>query len=172
MLLLTKFVNNNNLHNFANVTSFYLMYEYHLKIRYEVENNFFKKKILLTKDRVEQLQSFWKNFEKQLKKVVKYQTKYYNKNYKLRKFVVDELILLSIKNFNQKRSNKKMFFKFTKSFKIENKIEKQTYRLTLSLIYRVYNVFHIFLLKLYHCKVNDKNAHKFMQVLNLINDDK
>ena len=49
--------------------------------------------------------------------------KYYNKNHKSRKFVVDELILLFIKNLNQKRLNKKMFFKFTKSFRIENKVE-------------------------------------------------
>ena len=64
-----------------------------------------------------------------------------------------------------------MFFKFTKSFKIKNKIEKQTYRLTLSSIYHIYNVFHVFLLKSYHYKVDDKNAHEFMQVSNLINDD-
>ena len=171
MLLLTKFVSNNNLHNFANVTSFYLIYEYHSEIRYEVENNFFKKKILLTKDRVEQLQNFQKNFEKRLKNVAEYQTKYYNKNYKLKEFVVDELILLSIKNFNQKCLNKKMFFKFAKSFKIENKIEKQTYWLTLSSTYQIYNIFHVFLLKLYHHKVDDKNTHEFMQVLNLINND-
>ena len=64
-----------------------------------------------------------------------------------------------------------MFFKFAKSFKIENKIEKQMYRLTLSSTYRIYNIFHISLLKLYHHKVDDKDAHEFMQVLNLINDD-
>ena len=55
LLSLTKFVNNNNLHNFASATSFYLMYEYYSEIRYEVENNFFKEKISSTKDRVEQL---------------------------------------------------------------------------------------------------------------------
>ena len=100
------------------------MYEYHSEIRYEVENNFFEEKISSTKDRVEQLQNLRKNFEKRLKKVAEYQMKYYNKNHKLKKFVVGELILLSIKNFNQKRLNKKMFFKFAGSFKIENKIEK------------------------------------------------
>ena len=168
---LTEFVNNNNLHNFASVTPFYLMYEYHSEIRYEVENNFFEEKILLAKDRVEQLQSLRKNFEKRLKKVAEYQTKYYNKNHKSKKFVVDELILLSIKNLNQKRSSKKMFFKFAGSFKIEDKIKKQTYRLTLSSTYRIYNVFYVFLLKSYHHKVDDKDAHEFMQILNLINDD-
>ena len=38
--------------------SFYLIYEYHLEIRYEVENNFFEEKISSAKDRVEQLQNF------------------------------------------------------------------------------------------------------------------
>ena len=159
------------MHNFASVTSFYLMYEYHLKIRYEIENNFFEKKISSAKNRVEQLQNLRENLEKRLKKAAKYQTKYYNKNHKLKEFVVDELILLSTKNFNQKRSNKKMSLKFAKPFKIENKIEKQTYQLTLPSTYRIHNVFHIFLLKSYHHKVDDKDAHEFMQASNLINDD-
>ena len=55
LLSLIKFVNNNNLHNFANVTLFYLMYEYYSKIWYKVKNNFFKEKILLIKNRVKQL---------------------------------------------------------------------------------------------------------------------
>ena len=44
LLLLIKFINNNNLHNFANITSFYLMYKYYSEIWYEIENNFFEKK--------------------------------------------------------------------------------------------------------------------------------
>ena len=64
-----------------------------------------------------------------------------------------------------------MFFKFAKLFRIENKVEKQTYRLTLLFTYRIHNVFHVFLLKSYHHRVNDKDAHKFMQVSNLMNDD-
>ena len=171
MLSLAEFVNNNSLHSFASATPFYLMYKYHSKIRYEVENNFFKKKISSTKNRVEQLQNLRKSLEERLKKVAEYQTKYYNKNHKSREFVVGELILLSTKNFNQKRSSKKMFFKFMKPFKIENKIGKQTYRLTLSSTYRIHNVFHVSLLKSYHHKVGDKNAHEFMQVSDLINDD-
>ena len=68
-----------------------------------------------------------------------------------------DLILLSIKNFKQKRSNKKLSHKFVESFKMKNKIEKQTYRLTLSNIYRIYNIFHVLFLKLYlHCVDNAK----------------
>ena len=171
LLSLTKFVNNNNLHSSADFTSFHLMYEYYSKIRYEIENNFLKRKILSAKDCVEQLQNFRMNFKKRLKKVAKYQTKYYNKNYKSKEFAVDKRILLFIKNFNQKRSSKKMFFKFAKSFWIENKVEKQTYCLTLSFTYRIYNSFHVFLLKSYYYRIDNKNAHKFMQVSDLMNDD-
>ena len=94
------------------------------KFNMKSRTTFLKKKILSIKDYVKQLQNFRKNFKKRLKKVAEYQTKYYNKNHKLRKFVIDELILLSIKNLNQKRSSKKIFSKFAKLFKIKNKIEK------------------------------------------------
>ena len=123
---------------------FHLMYKYHSKICYEVENNFSEEKISSAKNRVEQLQNFRKNFKKRLKKIAKYQTKFYNSNHKLKKFVVDKLILLFIKNLNQKRWNKKIFFKFAKLFWIEKKVEKQTYCLTLLFTYRIHNVFYVF----------------------------
>ena len=64
-----------------------------------------------------------------------------------------------------------MFFKFAKSFRIEDKVEKQTYRLTLSFIYQIHNVFYIFLLKSYHHRVDEKDAHEFIQISNLMNND-
>ena len=62
-------------------------------------------------------------------------------------FAIDDLIMLFIKNLKQKRFNKKLLHKFAKSFKIENKIDSQTYKLTLFNIYRIYNTFHVSLLK-------------------------
>ena len=44
--------------------------------------------------------------------------------------------------------------------------------MTLPSIYQIHNVSHVFLLKSYYYKIDDKNAHEFMQVLNLINNDK
>ena len=64
-----------------------------------------------------------------------------------------------------------MFFKFAKSFRIENKIKKQTYRLTLSFTYRIHNIFYVSLLKSYYHRIDDKNAHEFMQVSDLMNND-
>ena len=91
----------------------------------------------------------------QLQRVNAEQIKYYNINHKLKKYVVSDLILLSTKNFKQKRFSKKLSHKFIKSFRIKNKIKKQTYRFTLFNIYRIYNTFHVSLLKSYLHRVDD-----------------
>ena len=44
------------------------------------------------------------------------QIKYYNVNHKLKKYVVNDLILLSIKNLKQKQLSKKLSHKFVESF--------------------------------------------------------
>ena len=51
-----------------------------------------------------------------LQKISAQQTKYYNVNYQSENYVVSDLILLSIKNFKQKRLNKKLLHKFVDSF--------------------------------------------------------
>ena len=79
--------------------------------------------------------------------------------------------MLSIRNFKQKRFNKKLTHKFIESFRVENKIEAQTYRLTLLFIYRIHNIFHVSLLKFYHHRVDVTKAYEFMQVSKLINDE-
>ena len=63
---------------------------------------------------------------------------------------MSDLIMLTIKNLKQKRLNKKLFYKFMNFFRIVNKVKTQIYRLLLSIIYRIYNIFHVFLLKSYH----------------------
>ena len=65
--------------------------------------------------------------------------------------------MLIIKDLKQKRSNKKLLNKTINSFIIRNRIEMQVYRLTLSFIYQIYNVFYISLLKLYKRKINNNN---------------
>ena len=66
------------------------------------------------------------------------------------KYYMSDLIMLSIINFKQKRFNKKISHKFVKFFKIENKIDAQIYRFILFTIYRIHNIFHVFLLKKYY----------------------
>ena len=81
-------------------------------------------------------------------------------------------MLLSTKNLKQKRFNKKLSYKYTKFFKIKNKINSQIYRLTLFNSYRIYNTFYVLLLKKYHYRVNDKITKFMLQTSKLINNKK
>ena len=107
-----------------------------------------------------------------LQRVSVEQTKYYNINHKLKKYVVGDLILLSIKNLKQKWFNKKLSHKFVESFRMKNKIDEQTYRFTLPNIYRIYNTFHVSFLKSYLHRVDDAKTKAMMQASKLIDDTK
>ncbi len=78
--------------------------------------------------------------------------------------------MLSAKNLKQKKSSKKLSNKMIEFFCIQKFINKQTYYLDLSIIYRVHSVFHVFLLKSYNCKLNDDSILDYL-VFKLINDE-
>ena len=54
-LFIAKFVYMNNWHIFINTTFFYLIYEYHSEIRWEIENDDSKDKMLTVNERVKRL---------------------------------------------------------------------------------------------------------------------
>ena len=107
-----------------------------------------------------------------LQRVSAEQTKYYNINHKSKKYAVSDLILLSIRNFKQKRFSKKLSHKFVESFRIKNKIDEQMYRLTLPNIYRIHNTFHVSFLKSYLHRADDAKTKTMMQASKLIDDTK
>ncbi len=55
-------------------------------------------------------------------------------------------------------------------FCIQESIDKQMYHLSLSIIYKIYSVFHVSLLKLYNRKLNDDFIFKYL-AFKLINDE-
>ena len=75
---------------------------------------------------------------------------------------MNDLIILTIKNLKQKRSNKKLFHKFMNFFRIVDKVKTQIYRLLLLIIYRIHNIFYIFLLKSYYNRDCDDASESFM----------
>jgi len=64
-----EFVYNNSYYVLVEVSSFYLIYDYYLKVHYKVENNFIEKKISLTQERVKQLYDLRKVLTKRLENV-------------------------------------------------------------------------------------------------------
>jgi len=78
--------------------------------------------------------------------------------------------MLSAKNLKQKKSSKKLSNKMIEFFHIQELIDKQTYYLDFSVIYRVHSVFHVFLLKLYNRRLNDNFIFNYL-VFELIDDE-
>ena len=169
---LTKFVHNNFTHASVETLSFYLIYEYNSEIHYKIENNFIKERISSAKERVKRFYNIRNQLMQRLQRVSAEQTKYYNVNYKSKKYVVSDLILLSTKNLKQKRFNKKLSHKFIELFQMKNKIDEQTYRFILFNIYRIHNTFHVSFLKSYLHRVDDAETKTMMQASKLINDTK
>ena len=162
LLPLTEFAYNNFIYTFVDASPFYLMSEYNSEIHYEVENNFIKEEISFAKERVKQFYNNWNQLMQRLQKASAQQIKYYNVNHQSKSYAVSDLMLLSIKNFKQKRLSKKLSHKFVDSFRMKNKIDEQTYRLTLSNIYYIYNIFYMSFLKSYLHRVDDSEIKVMM----------
>ena len=170
LLPLTEFIYNNFTHVFADVSSFNLIYEYNSKIHYKVENNFIKERIPSAKEQRKQFYDIRNQLIQRLQKASAQQIKYYNVNHQSKSYAVSDLMLLSIKNFKQKRFSKKLLHKFIDSFRMKNKIDEQTYRLTLSNIYRIHNIIHMSFLKSYLHRVDDSKRKIMIRISKFINN--
>jgi len=78
--------------------------------------------------------------------------------------------MLLAKNLKQKKLSKKLSNKLIEFFCIQKSVDKQTYHLDFSIIYKVHSVFHVFLLKLYNRRLNDDSIFDYL-VLKLIDDE-
>ena len=83
---------------------------------------------------------------------------------------MNDLIFLSIKNFKEKRLNKKLLHEFVDSFQMKIKIDKQMYRLTLLNTYHIYNIFHVLFLESYLYRVDNLETKVIMQISKLIDN--
>ena len=73
-----------------------------------------------------------------------------------------DLVMLAIKNLKQRRSSKKLTYKYVGSFRIMDKIGSQAYRLLLPSTYRIHNIFHVSLLESYYLRDCGEAAKSFM----------
>ncbi len=78
--------------------------------------------------------------------------------------------MLSAKNLKQKKLSKKLSNKMIEFFRIQELIDKQMYHLDLSIIYKIYSVFHVSFLELYNHRLNDDSILNYF-ILKLIDDE-
>ncbi len=146
------------------------MYDYKSIFDIHIKNDAMKEEVSAAKERVEMLQDVQNTLIKWWQNAIDAQTKYYNWKHKFKFFNVNDLIMLSAKNLKQKKLSKKLLNKMIELFCIQKFINKQTYHLNLSVIYRVYFVFHVFLLKSYNCRLNDDFILDYL-ILELIDNE-
>jgi len=171
LLPLTEFVYINAKQSTLRCSSFYMMTGYNTSIHYNIEDNTWEEKVLTIKNRVKQLHEARKKLSKQWESAVASQVKAYNQKHKLKTYNKDNLVLLSMKNLSQKRSNKKLSHKFAESFYIQDIVRKQAYHLHLFTHYWIHNVFHVSYLKSYNQCLNDQTTLKLL-FSELINESK
>ena len=96
------------------------------------------------------------------------QTRVHNKKIILKSFQIKDQIMLFTKNLKNIRFKKKLFYKFTNSFKVIDVVNTQIYCLKLLKQWRIHSVFHIFLLKFYHKNSSVVVSNKMI----LVNENK
>ena len=161
---MTIFVYNCAKHAFIELAFFEIFFEYVSNFNFKFD--FAQSNILATKQRLQSLHDKKKQLKKNLKHNNETQTKWVNKKTFAKTFNVKNKIMFSIKNLKQMRSKKKLSNKYIESFEIENVIETQTYRLRLSLKWRIHSIFHVFLFEKYHMNDFTKSFAKVV----LMND--
>jgi hypothetical protein len=121
-----------------------------------VRDNALKKKAPAVKQRIQKLIEIRKQLKFRFKEIQTQIKRHYNPYHKKIPFYkIRTRILLSARNIRTKRTNKKLNYKFLRSFRIMEAVEKQAYRLKFPPIYfRIHDIFHIFLLELYYNRKN------------------
>jgi hypothetical protein len=145
-----EYVYNNKWHSVIKLSSFTILYRDDDISRWEdqIQKNS-EKNVLTTRARIEEITKLRNQLYKRLKETRNNQVKYYDEKHISRIFNVKDKILLNFKNIHIFKSSKKLDHKYYELFKIEEIIEKQVYKLRLSHMFRIHNVFHVFLLKSY-----------------------
>ena len=91
----------------------------------------------------------WQVARKRLNQAVEQQAKWYGARHKLVSYKEGDLVLLSIANLQVRGTATKLKRKFARPFCIAEWIGSQSYRLDLPTTWRVHNVFHVSLLKIW-----------------------
>ncbi len=170
LLLIVEFMYHQMKHSSLSCSLFKVMYDYKSIFDIHIENDAMKEEVSAAKEHIEMLQDVRNTLTQWWQNAINAQTKYYNWKHKFKFFNVDDLVMLSAKNLKQKKSSKKLSNKMIEFFHIQELINKQTYHLDLSIIYRVHSVFHVFLLESYNHKLNDDSILDYL-VLKLIDDE-
>ena len=117
-----------------------------------------------TRNRALDLTRFRDILSRRLENARNNQAKYYDEKHISQTYNVSDKVLLNAKNIKTTRSSKKLDHKYVGSFEVVASVEKQTYRLRLSVVFNfIHDVFHVSLLESFRERVD--NSSIFLSVL-------
>ena len=110
--------------------------------------------MFVAKERIKQLWNERDRFINRLHNTQKSQIRNHDKKITFKTYRLKKHMIFFIKILKNVKFKKKLFYKFTKIFEIIDVIDIQTYRFRLSKKWKIYSIFHVFLLKSYYQNVN------------------
>ena len=109
----------------------------------------------------------WNQLKEHLWDIITAQIKYHNQKHKFQIYVIEDKILLIMKNLQTIRFSKKLDNQWVELFKIKKIVRKQAYQLRLSRHYKsIYSTFHVSLLKSYQQWLEKKLLESLRVMIN------
>ena len=153
LLSLAQYVYNSAAHAFIELFSFEIVFDYQTNFQFDW-NERKCLDVFAVRNRIQLLWNERDRLIKRFRSAQQAQVRAHNSKTNFKHFKVKDKMMLFTKNFKNVKFKKKLFYKFTKLFEIEDVVESQTYRLCLFDQWKIHFVFHIFLLKLYYTNAN------------------
>ena len=151
--MLTQYVYNNAAHAFTELFSFEIVFNYQTNFQFDW-NKWKCLDVFAIKNWIQLLWNERDQLIKRFRNAQQAQVRAHINKINFKHFKVEDKVIFFMKNFKNTKSKKKLFYKFTKSFEIENVVKLQAYRLCLLDQWRIHFVFHIFFLKSYYTNTN------------------
>jgi hypothetical protein len=150
-LALAEFTYNNSLHSATQETPFRLAYGFNPEIRVNVEDDIPEGKAIAAHERIKALEETRETTSRHWEEAREAQRKYYDKKRKPMTFQIGQKVMLSTRNLQQRRPNKKLSELYLGPLEITGiGSNGLTYKLKLPPTWRIHPVFHVSLLEPYH----------------------
>ena len=153
LLPLTQYVYNSVAYASTKLFLFKIVFDYQTNFQFDWDERKCSD-VSAVRDRIQLLWNERDRLIKRLRSAQQAQVRTHNNKISFKHFKVEDKVMLFTKNFKNAKSKKKLFYKFTEFFEIENVVGSQAYRFCLLDQWRIHFVFHVSFFKSYYTNAN------------------